>query len=357
MVIRKPQISVIIPVYNKARELSKCLYTVCNQSLTDLEILCVDDGSTDSSWEVLRAYQEKDSRIKLYYQRNQGVAFARNLALREAKGDFIAFMDPDDLYPDNEALKRLYNAAQLSGLPIAGGNFEKLLPDGKRKLGLPQQSPGVYVYSKAPFNFGFWRFIYDRRLLVGNKIFFPPYRRYQDPPFLMRAMMQSDAYALVAEPVYRYRVAPANSNRICWEADDWRRVRDLLLGVSEVVKLAKQFHLSTLIEGEVTHLIGYPWSLFNILPLYDKVFEFKEFKTLRLLLPESEAIRLVNGILAFRDAAKRSNNSEIKRGNSSTAHFQEGKSRIKFIRGIVKCCIPYGVMRWWLRKRYKIELP
>ena len=90
------KVSVIIPVYNVEKYLCKCLDSVVNQTLRDIEIICVDDGSTDSSWEILKEYAQRDDRIKLIHKENGGLSSARNVAMQVAKGDYIGFIDSDD---------------------------------------------------------------------------------------------------------------------------------------------------------------------------------------------------------------------------------------------------------------------
>lgn len=92
----KPGISVIIPIYNVEKYLAKCLDSVINQTLNDIEIICVNDGSTDNSLEILSQYAAKDSRIKVITKENAGVASARNTGLEAAKSDYIGFVDSDD---------------------------------------------------------------------------------------------------------------------------------------------------------------------------------------------------------------------------------------------------------------------
>lgn len=91
-----PLISIIIPVYNVELYLKKCLNTIVRQTYPNLEIICVNDGSPDSSGEILSDFQEKDSRIKIINQKNQGLSMARNSGLDAATGDFIVFVDSDD---------------------------------------------------------------------------------------------------------------------------------------------------------------------------------------------------------------------------------------------------------------------
>lgn len=96
-----PCFSIIIPVYNAAESLRECLDSVCAQTFTDWEAICVDDGSSDGSGEILEEYALKDSRIKVLHQANKGVNFARQLALEESRGKWIASVDSDDWVEEN----------------------------------------------------------------------------------------------------------------------------------------------------------------------------------------------------------------------------------------------------------------
>ncbi|WP_295722607.1 glycosyltransferase family 2 protein [uncultured Methanobrevibacter sp.] len=97
MSLDKPKISIIVPVYNTANYLEECLDSLVNQSLEDIEIICIDDKSEDNSPEILEKYASKDNRIKVILNKeNTGQAIARNIALKSVKGEYIAFMDSDD---------------------------------------------------------------------------------------------------------------------------------------------------------------------------------------------------------------------------------------------------------------------
>ena len=102
------KISVIIPVYNVEAYLERCLNTVCGQSYKNLEIILVDDGSTDNCLQICEEFAERDDRIKVIHQSNQGVSAARNTGLDAATGDYIAFVDSDD-YIHPEMYERLYS--------------------------------------------------------------------------------------------------------------------------------------------------------------------------------------------------------------------------------------------------------
>lgn len=106
-----PKVSIIVPVYNVEKYLCQCLESLVHQTLTDIEIICVDDGSTDNSLGILNKYAQLDSRIKVFSQKNQGVSSARNLGLEKVNGEYITFVDSDDWIELN-ACEILYNTAQ-----------------------------------------------------------------------------------------------------------------------------------------------------------------------------------------------------------------------------------------------------
>lgn len=90
------KVSVIIPVYNAQQYLKQCLDSICQQTLHEIEIICIDDGSTDDSLRILQEYTKKESRLQILTQKNQGAGAARNCGLRAAKGLYLSFLDADD---------------------------------------------------------------------------------------------------------------------------------------------------------------------------------------------------------------------------------------------------------------------
>lgn len=105
------KISVILPVYNVEKYLRQCLDTIIGQTLREIEILCVDDGSTDNSARILEEYAQKDQRIKIYTQKNAGAGAARNLGLRHASGKYLSFLDSDDFF-EPDMLEEAYRQAE-----------------------------------------------------------------------------------------------------------------------------------------------------------------------------------------------------------------------------------------------------
>ncbi len=110
-----PAVSVIIPVFNVEKYLRECLDSVCSQTLKDIEIICIDDGSTDSSLDIINEYAEKDERIRIITQENKGPSSARNTGIDNAKGKYVYCMDSDD-YIEKDAMEKLYNIGEANSI-------------------------------------------------------------------------------------------------------------------------------------------------------------------------------------------------------------------------------------------------
>ena len=110
-------ISVIIPVYNVEKYLGRCLDSVVNQTFTDIEIICINDGSSDNSLEILKRYAQRDRRIKIFTQENSGLSASRNVGMKYASGDYIYFIDSDD-YLVKTAFEELYKIATINNTDL-----------------------------------------------------------------------------------------------------------------------------------------------------------------------------------------------------------------------------------------------
>ena len=117
------KVSVIIPIYNAREYVGLAIESAIDQTLREIEIICVDDGSTDHSLQVVKEYAAQDSRIRIVTENNAGVAIARNNGLRRARGEYIAFLDADD-FMESPTLERLYNLAKEKNLDIAIAGYD-----------------------------------------------------------------------------------------------------------------------------------------------------------------------------------------------------------------------------------------
>ena len=120
------KISIILPVYNVEQYLKECLDSILHQTLKEIEVICVDDGSTDTSLSILNHYVKKDKRIKTISQGNKGVSVARNQGLLVAKGEYIYFMDSDDYLNSSHSLEQIYNVMSNENLDVVSFNYKTI---------------------------------------------------------------------------------------------------------------------------------------------------------------------------------------------------------------------------------------
>ena len=126
----KPLVSVLIPVYNVEKYLERCLDSILKQTLTKIEIICVNDGSTDNSLSILKEYQKKDSRIIIVNKENGGLPSARNAGLDRAEGKYVGFVDSDD-YIEPNMFQKLYDTAEsekVGGCHLRREYFPRRIP-------------------------------------------------------------------------------------------------------------------------------------------------------------------------------------------------------------------------------------
>lgn len=217
---RPVKVSVVIPVFNQQRYLGACLDTVVNQTLRDIEILCVDDGSTDGSGAILDEAARRDDRIQVIHQVNAGPGPARNAALDRARGDYICFMDPDDRYPAADVLERLYTSVHGSGCQVAGG-FARCFPyddpvavsrdrKGLKFCAFPRF--GIVEFREYQVAVRFWCYIYARDLIARHR--FPALLFVEDMPFFVEVMRDAGRFLALDVCTYEYRQHSGNNSRV-----------------------------------------------------------------------------------------------------------------------------------------------
>lgn len=148
----KPKVSIIVPIYNVDKYLSRCLDSILNQSLKEIEIIAVNDGSTDKSYEILLDYQKSDPRLKVINKKNGGVSAARNTGLEQVSGEYIGFVDPDD-WIDSYMYEELYKTAQVEEVDVVMCSYIREFGSHskKKQFHMPEQVKftGFEVHEKV----------------------------------------------------------------------------------------------------------------------------------------------------------------------------------------------------------------
>lgn len=248
------KISVIIPIYNAQQYIEECIASVGKQTLKDLEILCVDDGSTDESPAVLHRLQEADDRIQIITQTNQGAGRARNNALGKAKGEFVFFLDADDYLLDCSALEQMYQACIEHNVSVCGAfrNCDRM--GTIVSTGLHRQECENYpcgrkiAYKDYQYDYDYSTYLYERKMLLEHQIFFPDYRRFQDPPFFVKAMLAAKEFYVIPVETYCYRAGHQNY------VFSHEKVNDIVKGITDVLEISARNNLKKLHLLEVSRL-------------------------------------------------------------------------------------------------------
>ncbi|MBQ3641790.1 glycosyltransferase family 2 protein [bacterium] len=198
-----PLISVIIPVYNVAPFLKRCLDSITNQTLSDIEIICINDCSTDNSLDILNEYALKDRRIKLInLLKNQGAAVARNNGIKNAQGEYISFVDSDDTI-DINFYEELYKKAKKNNTDIVKGGLIRHNPDGTTEEGNINKL--IKKYNKFYCIYEFTSAIYKNSFINKNQIYFPPdIKMSEDVLFLNTAVLKSKSFEIIDNTNYHY---------------------------------------------------------------------------------------------------------------------------------------------------------
>ena len=274
----KPAVSVIVPVYNVQKYLGKALSSLKNQSLKNLEFICINDGSKDKSLEILQNFAKNDSRFKIINQKNQGPGCARNNGLKAANGEYIAFLDPDDTINKN-SMELLYNKAKKEDLDVLAFDYRTIDENGKilsnirikDRLELPEK----FNWKHLPYVFGslvymVWNKIYKRNFIMMHNIHFTPCNLAEDCAFTFGATLNAKNIGYMDKIFYNY--LQRQDSAVHKVTDKNMCVFDMLDDVKDVVEksgFAKE--LSNEYDSFVEGSIPYYYNRIKSRPEYEKL--------------------------------------------------------------------------------------
>ena len=205
-------VSIIMPVYNSASFLNKSIESIQNQTLDDIEIVCVDDGSTDNSVDILIDLNDEYGNIKIIAQENSGPGAARNTGIKKAQGEYIAFLDSDDIFLEDDALERMYDLGKSNDFDLICANLKWINQNYTIDTHYDfVNSRFTYFYKNdvlKPENYGipfaFYRNLFKRSFLEENNIIFPNLRFGEDPVFMANVLVNINEFLAVPIDLYGY---------------------------------------------------------------------------------------------------------------------------------------------------------
>ena len=216
----KPAVSVVVPVYNVEKYLRECLDSIVNQTLKDIEIILVDDGSPDNCPQICDEYAAKDARIKVIHKPNGGYGSAVNRGIEEAIGEYIGIVESDD-WIEPDMYEKLYNNAKESNSDVCICDFYHARNSGntiheyitKKNIGLNEcfnllSKPEIMYQPAYP-----WNKLYKKEFLDTNQIkMFEDKRMYQDITWNSEILSKCKLFSYINEPLYYYRYDSVNSS-------------------------------------------------------------------------------------------------------------------------------------------------
>lgn len=209
-----PLVSILVPVYNAQQYLGACLDSILNQSLTDLEVVAINDGSTDASLEILQSYATQDERIRIISKENTGYGDTMNCGIDAAHGRYIGIVESDDI-ATRPMFQTLCKAAELYSCDVVKSNYFEFTGDYRGEFHViygsfdywqpfdPHDDPRIMLVRPAH-----WTAVYRRDWLIAQGIRFTPSpgAAFQDISFNHQALIAARRIKLLRRPLYRYRV-------------------------------------------------------------------------------------------------------------------------------------------------------
>lgn len=233
-------ISIIIPVYNSEKYLTECLDSLLNQSLKKIEIICIDDSSTDNSYSILLDYKNKDKRIRVFNQEHSNAGDARNIGIKKAKGKYLLFLDSDDFFEENLCQTAYYYADYSDADILLFGGYKY-----NDKTKIKDKLPGLLNIEYTPLNRIFspaevrehlyhltssapWSKLFKKSFIVKNKILFQSLTNANDVYFTRISMTLAKKIFAVNEPLVYYRVNHGDSSQTTKHKDPLAFIRAYL---------------------------------------------------------------------------------------------------------------------------------
>jgi glycosyltransferase involved in cell wall biosynthesis len=239
-------VSIIIPVYNEEKYLAQCLDSIFQQTYHNIEVIVVNDGSTDKSKEIIKQYQEWYSNLIYLEQENQGLSVARNIALKHAKGEYVFYIDSDD-YLEKYSINRLYNkiVESNSDLVICGHTevYDDSMAGKDTEVKLNMDEMMIYSGEEVAdmvLNFSFlgvvWNKMYRREHLIKQNLFFEEGRYTQDWYPIFIQIHKAINISFINESLYNYRIrATSTTNK-----KTTKNIDDYVYAAKNIIKYATE---------------------------------------------------------------------------------------------------------------------
>lgn len=262
------KVSIIVPMYNTARYLRECLDTLVRQSLKEIEIVLVNDGSTDETLSIAKEYQKKDRRFKIIDKKNTGYGDSVNKGIMAATGKYIGIVEPDD-FCDEKMFEKLFRLAEENKVDMARGGYYHYSAQDLREIKpsymknrdiIVEPLENYEVFYEVP---AIWSAIYKKSFLDkhGIRLLTTPGASYQDAGFHFKTLACVEKLAYIDDPLYYYRIDNPNSS-----VKDYKKAMAIVKEFTSIEDFVrKQEHGELLMDYcQVTKFGRYHWNLLRL---------------------------------------------------------------------------------------------
>jgi glycosyltransferase involved in cell wall biosynthesis len=311
----KPKVSVIIPVYNVERYLMDCVNSVLGQDYENLEVILVDDGSTDKSGEICDEYADLDSRVKVFHEKNNGAATARNIGLDNATGEYVMFLDSDDFWMDF-CLERIIQRFKEKNVEVMFLKCAKVKQDGSLA-----ESKGYdfeycnrkqlleYISTQSKVAVSACLKVFKRDLFRDKELYFQASLLAEDIDWFFNLVNKANSYTTYDGDFYCYRVVQNSASRSTNE----KRIADYLYILNKWSKYASNNVIDHHEKEYYYYMIGYEYEiLLSTFYNYSKKIRDKYFDELKSLYwimqyrngGRSRLIKNLNTVIGFNNVCR-----------------------------------------------------
>lgn len=348
MIYKKPLISIIVPMFNCEKKIERCVVSLMNQTLKNIEILLINDGSNDKTQQILSELKKKDNRIRVINKVNTGVSDTRNVGIKNSKGTYIGFVDIDD-YVNKTMFERLYEAISLDNIDLSICRYTKVnnnqeceeLWDDKLLTGNIKKNFTLAMIasgSEEEFNNdnvimgSVWRCLYRKSIIEENNILFREKISYaEDLIFNIEYMCKSNLMNIVNESLYFYEIS-TDSLSTKYRSDLFHTGKLL---IEEITKLSSYTDLQT--QEFIKHRLKFAYFKYAITAIRNlseglELSKYKEYKNIKKIIKDDK----------IEDSIK---NINIKKLNN----------KYKFFYIMFKYNLNIFIISFWIFKRIKIN--
>lgn len=259
------KVSIIVPVFNSEKYLKKCIKSLVEQTLKDIEIIIINDGSTDKSLNIIKDFQKKYSNIICINNKNNGIGYSRNCGIEKAKGKYISFIDSDD-YIELNMMEKLYDFCEENKLDVAVCDYYKINDKTKEKntikiedfeiTTLNENKELIYNINHSP-----WNKLYKKELFTKNKIYFPINLKYEDMAVVIPVLKYAKRIGKLNIPL-NYYVVHNNSETTIMD----KRVFDIF----DILETVYNYYKNDGYEKQLEYLTVQKLTTYTIQQRYQK---------------------------------------------------------------------------------------